>query len=712
MMTETEDQVETSLPLREQIEGLATRLVVDGAKSGMAADLARLAEAAAGSGCPETARVATELAEKTRAGGKTKKKAAALESLLRDGIAQLQQVLDNEARKAASSESEPAQEQTPAPAAASLGQDPELVREFVMESREHLASIEGRMLVLEQNPSDAEAIHAVFRGFHTIKGLAGFLEFQVILEVAHEVETLLDLARNDKLAITPAVVDVVLASADYLKLAISGVEASMAGQAPPPLGDHQDLLSRIHGLTVPDRAEAAPPPEKPAAAAVEKPAEASPVEPPGPPLEKQAAGPPPASVPPPTTSHAPAPEAPPKEQRSGGGPAKTADASSIRVDTTKLDYLMDMVGEMVIAQSLIHHNPALGAVQDPRLQGDLAQLARTTNEVQRTAMGMRMIPIGQLFQRTARLVRDLSRKAGKQVEQETRGEDTELDKTIAEELADPLMHMVRNAIDHGIETPEARTAAGKSPAAKVQLAAYHQGGQIVVEISDDGRGLDREKILRKARQNGLIEATAQPSESEIFHLIFEPGFSTADQITDISGRGVGMDVVRKQVQKLRGRIEIQSKPGQGTTFLIKLPLTLAIIEGLVVVVGAHRYIVPIFAVKEMFRPTREALSSVQGRDEMAMVRGRLLPVVRLYRRFGVEPRSQDPCEGLLVVAECEGKRFCLLVDDLVGKQEVVIKSLGESLKNIPGIAGGAILGDGRVGLILDMEGVFRGMSHE
>jgi two-component system, chemotaxis family, sensor kinase CheA len=371
-----------------------------------------------------------------------------------------------------------------------------------------------------------------------------------------------------------------------------------------------------------------------------------------------------------------------------------------------------MVGEMVIAQSLIRHNPNLASVQDPRLQGDLAQLARTTNEVQRTAMAMRMIPIGQLFQRTARLVRDLSRKAGKQVELETRGEDTELDKTIAEQLADPLMHMVRNAIDHGIEPPEVREAAGKSPTARVRLAAYHQGGQIIVEISDDGRGLDREKILRKARQNGLIEAEAQPSESEILHLIFEPGFSTADQITDISGRGVGMDVVRKQVQKLRGRIDIHSTAGQGATFFLKLPLTLAIIEGLVVVVGPHRYIVPIFAVKEMFRPTPDVLATVQGRGEMALVRGRLLPMVRLCRRFGVQPRSEDPCEGLLVVAECEGKQFCVLVDDLVGKQEVVIKSLGESLKNIAGIAGGAILGDGRVGLILDMDGVFRGSSRE
>jgi two-component system chemotaxis sensor kinase CheA len=305
------------------------------------------------------------------------------------------------------------------------------------------------------------------------------------------------------------------------------------------------------------------------------------------------------------------------------------------------------------------------------------------------------------------MVRDLSRKAGKRVELETIGEDTELDKTIAEELSDPLLHMVRNSIDHGIEPPDQRAATGKDPLARIKLAAYHNGGQIIIEISDDGRGLDREKILNKAIRNGLIEAGAHFSDSEVFNLIFEPGFSTAEKITDISGRGVGMDVVRKHVQKLRGRIEIHSKPGLGTTFLLRLPLTLAIIEGLVVKVGREQYIVPIFAVKELFRPTAESLSTIHGQDEMALVRGRLLPVVRLYRNFGVKPKAEDPCDGLLLVAESQEKTFCVLVDELVGKQEVVIKSLGERLKNIEGIAGGAILGDGRVGLILDMDGVFR-----
>jgi two-component system chemotaxis sensor kinase CheA len=268
--------------------------------------------------------------------------------------------------------------------------------------------------------------------------------------------------------------------------------------------------------------------------------------------------------------------------------------------------------------------------------------------------------------------------------------------------------MVRNSVDHGIETPEERIAAGKDTTAHIRVAAYHQSGQIVVAISDDGRGLNREKILAKAVQNGLIHPTAQLSDNEIFQLIFEPGFSTADKVTDISGRGVGMDVVRRHVQKLRGRIDIQSKAGQGTTFFLKLPLTLAIIEGLVVVVGAQRYIAPIFSVREMFRPTPEMLSTVQGTREMVMVRGGLLPIVRLHQRFSIEPRTTALTEGTLIVAESQGHQFCLFVDDLVGKQEVVIKSLGQSFKDVVGIAGCAILGDGRVGLILDIEGVFKG----
>ena len=635
--------------LRERIDDLSTRLLIEGpgaeASAGgsqtFQAALAELAKQAGDAGYGGAARIARELSA-----------SPSVAADLQDGLARLQQAL-----------SEGPGDPAPGPAAPerpkainALADDPELVSDFVVESREHLTTIEQRLLTLERQPDDADAINSVFRGFHTIKGLAGFLEFAPIQEMAHEVETALNLVREGKLAINPAVADVILESVDYLSRAISGVESGAGCERLP---GHGHLLGRVRALMAEEPCVPAPPASAPREAAA--------------PVESDARR-----------------------------PAAATEQASVRVDTTKLDYLVDMVGEMVIAQSLLRHNEALAAAGDARLHRDMAQLARITGEVQRTAMAMRMVPIGQLFHRATRQVRDLSRKVGKQVELATRGEDTEVDKTIAEELSDPVMHMVRNAIDHGIEDPAAREAAGKPPQARITLAAYHQGGQILIEVGDDGRGLDCQKLLAKAREKGLVDDGARLSETEVFRLILEPGFSTAAQVTDISGRGVGMDVVRTQVEKLRGRIEIRSEAGAGTTFLLKLPLTLAIIDGLVVAVGRHRYIVPLFSVREMFRPAAGSIFTVQNRQEMALVRGRLLPVLRLYKRFGLTPRTEDTSQALMIVAESEGQPFCLMVDDLVGKQEVVIKSLGQALGKVPGVAGGAILGDGRVGLILDM----------
>jgi two-component system chemotaxis sensor kinase CheA len=395
---------------------------------------------------------------------------------------------------------------------------------------------------------------------------------------------------------------------------------------------------------------------------------------------------------------------PADEAKSGASP----DARAVRVDTEKLDYLADMVGELLIAESMVRHYPEIAGMQNPALVRDFAQLGRITAELQRTAMSMRMVPINGLFQKMSRLVRDLSRKSAKQVELVTVGGDTELDRNIVEQLSDPLMHMIRNSVDHGIETAEERAKTSKGPLGKVTLSAGHQAGWIVIAIADDGKGLDKSKILAKATQQGVVEEGASLSDSDIFQLIFHPGLSTASKVTDISGRGVGMDVVRKQIQKLRGRIDITSTPGEGTTFLLRLPLTLAIIDGLVVGVGEERYIVPLFSVREMLRPTADMIFGVDqhgmGR-EVAMVRGSLLPIIRLSERLGIRARSERPEESLLVVAEARGATFCVMVDELVGKQEVVIKGLGELLKHVPGIAGGAILGNGQVGLILDLDAI-------
>jgi two-component system, chemotaxis family, sensor kinase CheA len=552
----------------------------------------------------------------------------------------------------------------------SLAQDPELLRDFVLESGEHLSNIEGQLLVLEREPGDAEALNSVFRGFHTIKGLAGFLELWDVQKAAHEVETALDAARNGQITIDGAAIDVILQSSDYLRGWLNYLESVLEKKPGSPPAFDDPLLARIKELSegsgAPKHVEAG---LTNLAAAVEP----SPVE------------------------AAPA----------NSGAARHAELSVVKVDTAKLDFLVDMAGEMVIAQAMVHHDPSLDLTKNPRLQKNLAQLSRITGELHKTAMSMRLVPMGPLFRRMARLVRDLARQFGKQVVMQTEGDEIELDRHIVEELADPLMHMVRNSLDHGIETPEERVRAGKGPAGTLTLRGRHHAGQVVIEIADDGRGLNREKIIAKAIDSGLIASGDAMSDSDVFGLIFRPGFSTAAQVTNVSGRGVGMDVVRRHIEKLRGRIEVQSTAGQGSTFLLKLPLTLAIIDGLVVGVGRERYIVPLFGVREVLRPGPDTIWTIKQRTETAMIRDEILPVLRLYRRFRVSPRSEDPSNSVLLVTEVEGCRFCILVDEVIGKQEVVIKALGDTFKHVPGVAGGAILGDGRIGLILDLERLYR-----
>lgn len=678
--------------LRAHIEELAVSLVLGNTggteRLALLAAISQEAEALARLDVAQIAAAALEAASM----GKT---AGEVDALLSDCATRMQQVLGEGSETGCESSGQlPAAAAAPAgtSSAISLGEDRDLLRDFVLECRDHLTEVEVQMITLEKDPADCEAINTVFRAFHTIKGLAGFLDLGDMREVAHETETLLDLARNRKLSITPAVVDIVLAAADFQKAWLLRVENTMAGCDRGPAPEKALLLERIRRGTGSDAEDLGYSPH------AQDPPAASPCD-----AEDNA-----------NTSSAARPGAQDvnsEDQRNGEGRrTHPPESVCVKVDTAKLDYLVDMAGEMVIAESMVRHHPELAALHSPAVLHSLAQLARITSDLQKTAMSMRMVPIGGLFQKMNRMVRDLARKTGKQARMEAVGSDTELDRNIVEELADPLMHMVRNAIDHGLEAPEERLAAGKNPTGCVRLRACHQAGHIVIEIADDGGGLCREKILDKARRTGLIENGSSLSDSEVFDLIFHPGFSTAVKVTDVSGRGVGMDVVKKRIQKLRGHIEIESRPGLGTTFFLRLPLTLAIIDGLAVGVGDERYVVPIFSVREMLRPTAEMVFTVEGRQEMALVRNALLPVVRLHQRFGVRPRSEKLTESLLIVAEAAGRFFCLMVDDLIGKQEVVIKSLGEMLKDIPGVAGGAILGDGRVGLILDLEGIFRGRT--
>lgn len=540
------------------------------------------------------------------------------------------------------------------PPEASFAQDPELVSEFLIETREHMANVEKQLLVLEQNPADTEAVHTVFRAFHSIKGVAGFLELKIVGEFCQEVETVLDRVRTGVLTAMPEVIDLILEAVDWVRQAATQIEESQPdGRAAP------ELLARIRGL-----------------AGCGQPAIALPAPP-------DASGPPPRATP-------------------------AASPRAVKIDMAKLDYLVEMAGELVIAHSMVQHNPALAGIVEPGLLHGIAQLSRVTTEVQRTVMGMRMVPISTLFDRMERLVRELTRKNGKKAELQITGGETELDRNIVEELSEPVVHMIRNALDHGIESPAERAASGKNPIGQVGLSASHLAGQILVGVSDDGRGLDRDKILQKAVARGLASAGAEISDEEVFEFIFHPGFSTADRVTDVSGRGVGMDVVRKKLQALRGRMHIESTRGKGTRLLAKLPLTLAIIDGMLIGVGAERYVVPVSAVREVLRPVPEACHTLRG-GEFVMIRGSVLPLVRLARAFGVPGAVEDPCAGLLIVVESGLEKRCLLADRLIGIQEIVIKSLAESVKHIPGIGGSAILGDGHVSLILDIDGL---LGHE
>jgi two-component system chemotaxis sensor kinase CheA len=410
---------------------------------------------------------------------------------------------------------------------------------------------------------------------------------------------------------------------------------------------------------------------------------------------------------------APIASEPIEHDRRGATPSRRKDdmpalggvATAIKVDTRKLDNIVDVVGELIVVQSLIAQDPALSALVDGRLARNMAQLRRLTADLQRNSMALRMVPIRQAFQKVARVVRDLSRKAGKPIDLVITGEDTELDRKMVEEITDPLMHMARNSVDHGIEPPDVREANGKPARATVSLSAYYQGSHVIIEVKDDGAGLNTQRILESARRKGLIAPDATPAPEDIHRLIFEPGFSTAAKVTEVSGRGVGMDVVRRNIESLRGRVDIRTEQGQGSTFLVRLPLTLAVLDGLLVRVGSERCVLPAAAVRESLRPKPEHVHFVQGQPRMIQVRESVLPLVSLGSVLGMGATALDPTAATVVVVEEGGSRIGLVVEELLHKQEVVVKSLGDSFASVRGVAGGAILGDGRIGLILDPHGI-------
>jgi len=397
-------------------------------------------------------------------------------------------------------------------------------------------------------------------------------------------------------------------------------------------------------------------------------------------------------------------------KRSDATPRKESkpESSSIRVGTDKVDSLINMVGELVITQSMLGElGRDFSEDRLPRLMEGLEQLSQHTRELQESVMRIRMLPISFAFSRFPRLVHDMGKNLGKQVELELLGEQTELDKTVMERIGDPLVHLVRNSLDHGIEMPEARLAAGKPAAGKITLNAFHQGGNIVIQIIDDGGGLNRDRILAKAIENGLVSESDQLSDEQIHDLIFRPGFSTAAEITDISGRGVGMDVVRRNIQELNGSVEVESTAGEGSTFTIRLPLTLAILDGQLIRVGVHTYIFPLVSIIESIQSSGQMIHRVGSDCSVLRLRDEYVPIVRLWDIFNIEPDSRNLDDGLLVVVEGDNMKIAVLVDDLLAQQQVVIKSLQDNYKSVEGISGATILGDGTVSLILDISGLIK-----
>jgi two-component system chemotaxis sensor kinase CheA len=580
--------------------------------------------------------------------------------------------------------------------------DMDLLKEFVTECLDHITAGETSLLNLEGDPENAELVNTIFRAFHTIKGTSGFLGLDRIQRCAHLAENLLMRARDGQIRIVGEYADLALKSCDALRTMIEGLCGAEPGK---PLAIPADLDDLLVTLADPEKAGIS---EQSGSAgmrlgdilvgmnAIDKDA-----------LEQVACN--------------------KQEGKLLGealietGVAKGADVAqalrtqkkiegdaadgTIRVGTGRLDILIEMVGELVIAQSMVTQDPNVAQGANVGLSRKVLHAGKIVRELQDLTMSLRMVPLKALFQKMTRLVRDLGKKSGKQAHLVTEGEGTEIDRSMVEVLGDPLVHMIRNSVDHGLEGPEDRVKAGKNPTGTVTLRAYQAAGNVVIELCDDGRGLNREKIIAKAVEKGLIQAGREVSDSEAFGMIFRPGFSTADKITDVSGRGVGMDVVRKALDSLRARIDILSRPGEGTTFSMRLPLTMAICDAMVLSVGTEQYLLPTIAIEQSFRPTPESVSTVVGRGEMVLLRGELLPVFRLAKLFGVHGAVTVPAEGLMVIITGQSARCALMVDKLLGQQQVVIKSLGKTFSNVAGVAGGAILGDGRVGLILDASGL-------
>ena len=630
---------------------------------------------------------------------------------------------------------------------------------FFEESAELLEEMEHLLLELDVQDPGKDALNAIFRTAHSIKGGSATFGFNEITETTHILESLLDKLRNDELQLRIEMVDVFLKAVDVIKIQLAGRQFESEVDAEVVAA----ICLRLNQLAQGTPAETVVP--QPAAAAAPAPA-AEPVPPPTPQppvqggemvdpalenlyaiLTGTAVAPEPASSATPASTEVAEPYGFYAELPAVGGPDKAAEtpelaqsaadavptrratdppgvekrrsndrpdneATSIRVGVEKVDQLINLVGELVITQAMLAQTASrVDTALYESLRTGLGQLEHNTRDLQESVMSIRMMPISFVFSRFPRVVRDLAGKLEKQVELKTVGEGTELDKGLIEKIADPLTHLVRNSLDHGVELPQKRLAAGKPATGTITLRAFHQGGNIVIEVGDDGAGLNREKIMAKARERGLAVSDTM-SDQEVWLLIFEAGFSTADVVTAVSGRGVGMDVVKRNVHAMGGRVEIESALGVGTRISIRLPLTLAILDGMSVSVGQEIFIVPLTFITESLQPAKEDIRTIAGGGTVVHVRGDFLPVVALHEVLNIKSKVTDFEHGIMVIVESEGSKSAMFVDNLLGQHQVVIKSLESNYRKVPGVSGATIMGDGKVALILDVDALVRTVSYD
>ena len=575
---------------------------------------------------------------------------------------------------------------------------------FFDEAQEHLESIEEQAMALGSGQHDPEVLNSIFRAAHSIKGGSGTFGFSQLADATHEMETLFDGLRKGKGTADQNTVRLLLDACDAFKAHVARLKAGERGNDPAMDGIRAQLISFRASSSFGGNGEATVHAATPAPGAPAKETSESFFVPMKDAMDGGEAfglfDNESASI------HAPAAEKFGFFDNAPGEPTehnrRKGDASSIRVSVEKIDRIVNLVGELVIAQAMMQQSVARrSGEQDEQLSHSLATLDRNTRDLQQAVMSIRMMPMEFVFSRFPRVVYDVSAKLGKRVQLRTQGQETELDKELIELLIDPLTHVVRNAIDHGIESPEERRAAGKPDVGTVGMRATHRGGSVIIEVSDDGRGLDRARLIAKARELGM-PADDSMTDQQVFGIIFEPGFSTAKEVTSLSGRGVGMDVVRRNINSLGGGVSVASAKGEGTTITIQLPLTLAVLDGMIVGVGEEQYIVPLEFVAEAFMPGPNDIRTIVGQPSLVAVRGEQLPIVRLEDVVQLPATAEERPDALCLVVEVDNRRAALLVDSLIGQQQLVVKSLETNLHGVPGVAGATILGDGRVALILDV----------